>query len=152
MLLTSCSSCGPCLQIFSCIKELNASTKANVTTQEMGEDIEVLDSVAAAKANVFQSKVYNPYEDIPLDSKNRNRLLFHGTCKSCLNSFKIKGVYPVWRSNEMSSSNAFYVTNLIEQAITHVFYTLPRLPHLDKDPIIILVFSVDITVLHGDRT
>ena len=127
-----------------------------VNIQEGGEVAEggqgAKSSVAAAKANVFQSKAYNPYEDIPLDSKNRNRLLFHGTCKSCLNSFKIKGVYLVWRSNEKSSSNAFYVTNLIEQAITHVFYTLPRLPHLDKDPIIILVFSVDITVLHGDRT
>jgi hypothetical protein len=51
----------------------------------------------------------------------------------------------------MSPDRAFYVTNSIEQAMAHVLYLCPRLTALDVDPIIILVFSVDVAVLHGDR-
>jgi len=41
----------------------------------------------------------------------------------------------------MSSDRAFYVSNLIEQAVAHVLYVCPRLTTLDVDPIVILVFS-----------
>jgi len=51
----------------------------------------------------------------------------------------------------LSSGKAFYVTNSIEQAVAHVLYVCPRFDGLDVDPIVILVFSVDITVLHGDH-
>ena len=99
----------------------------------------------------LQSKAYDPYEKIPLDSENKTRMLFHGTRRSRLPRFQANGVDPQWRPNEMSSDPAFYVTNSIEQAVAHVLYVCPRPTTLDVDPIIILVFSVDVTVLHGDR-
>jgi hypothetical protein len=58
---------------------------------------------------------------------------------------------PVWRPNELCAGQAFYVTNSIEQAIAHALYVCPRPPFLDVDPIVVLVFSVDVTVLHGDQ-
>jgi hypothetical protein len=98
----------------------------------------------------LQSKAYDPYEEIPLDSENKTRMLFHGTRRSRLPRFQVNGIDPEWRPNEMSSDRAFYVTNSIEQAVAHVLYVCPRLTALDVDPIVILVFSVDIAVLHGD--
>jgi hypothetical protein len=46
----------------------------------------------------------------------------------------------------------FYLTNSIEQAVAHVLYVCPKLAvtGLDIDPIVILVFSVDVAMLHGD--
>ncbi|KIM88762.1 hypothetical protein PILCRDRAFT_85270 [Piloderma croceum F 1598] len=70
----------------------------------------------------LQSKAYDPYEEIPLDSKNKTRMLFHGTHRSRLLRFQVNGINPEWRPNEMSSDRAFYVTNSIEQAVAHVLY------------------------------
>ena len=98
----------------------------------------------------LQSKAYNPYEEIPIDSENKTRMLFHGTRRSCLPRFQVNAIDPEWRPNEISSDRAFYLTNSIEQAVAHVLYVCPRLTALDVDPIVILVFSVDVPVLHGD--
>jgi hypothetical protein len=99
----------------------------------------------------LQSKAYNPYEEIALAYGNKTRMLFHGTRKSHLHTFKTNGVDPQWRVNELSSDCAFYTTNSIEQAVAHVLYVCPVPTHWDVDPIVILVFSVDVTVLHGDQ-
>jgi hypothetical protein len=98
----------------------------------------------------LQSKAYDPYEEIPIDSENKTRMLFHGTRRSRLPRFQVSGIDPEWRPNEMSSDRAFYLSNSIEQAVAHVLYLCPRLTALDVDPIVILVFSVDVAVLHGD--
>jgi hypothetical protein len=97
----------------------------------------------------LQSKAYDPYEEVTLDDKKKTRLLFHGTRKSQIFNFGINGVDPIWRPNELCAGRAFYVTNSIEQAIAHALYVYPRPPDLDVDPTVILVFSVDVTVLHG---
>ena len=97
----------------------------------------------------LQSKAYNPCEEVSPVDEQKTRILFYGTRKSRLPSFEDHGVAPVWRANELCGTRAFYVTNSIEQAIAHVLYTCPKPPDLDVDPIIILVFSVDIPVLHG---
>jgi hypothetical protein len=65
-------------------------------------------------------------------------------------SFKANGINPRWGPNEMSSEPAFYLTNSIEQVVAHLLYVCPKLTGLDIDPIIILVFSVDVAMLHGD--
>ena len=97
----------------------------------------------------LQSKAYDPYEEVMPNDEQKTRILFHGTRKSRLHNFEDHGVAPIWRANELCAGRAFYVTNSIEQAIAHVLYTCPGPPDLDVDPIIILVFSVDIPVLHG---
>ena len=97
----------------------------------------------------LQLKAYDPYEEIMPNDQEKNRILFHGTRRSRLPNFEDHGVAPVWRPNELCSGRAFYVTNSIEQAIAHVPYACPRPPDLDADPIIILVFSIDIPILHG---
>jgi hypothetical protein len=51
----------------------------------------------------LQSKAYDPYREIPLDSENKTRILFHGTRRSRLPRFQVNGIDPEWRSNEMSS-------------------------------------------------
>ena len=57
-----------------------------------------------------------------------------------------------WRPNGLCPDQAFYTTNLVEQAVADVLYGCPQ-PTLDiVDPIVILVFAVDVTVLHGDRS
>lgn len=101
----------------------------------------------------LQSKAYNPYEEISLNDENKIRLLFHGTRTSYLSEFKRKGVAGKvqWRPNGLCPDQAFYTTNLVEQAVADVLYGCPQ-PTLDiVDPIVILVFAVDVTVLHGDR-
>ena len=40
----------------------------------------------------IQSKAYDPYEEISLDSENKTRMSFHGTRKSRLHRFKTNGV------------------------------------------------------------
>jgi hypothetical protein len=97
----------------------------------------------------LQLNAYDPYEEIMPNNEEKTRFLFHGTRRSRLPSFEDHGVAPVWRPNELCCGRAFYVTNSIEQAVAHVLYACPRPPDLDVDPIIILVFSVDIPILHG---
>jgi len=102
----------------------------------------------------LQSKAYNPFEEISLNDENKTRLLFHGTRKSYLSEFEYNGVAGKvqWRPNELCPDRAFYTTNSIEQAVADVLYGCPQPTHMDiVDPIVILVFAVDVTVLHGDR-
>lgn len=102
----------------------------------------------------LQSKAYNPYEEISLNDENKTRLLFHGTRESYLSEFKCNGVAGKvqWRPNELCPDRAFYTTNSVEQAVADVLYGCPQPTHLDiVDPIVILVFAVDVMVLHGDR-
>lgn len=107
----------------------------------------------------LQSKAYNPYEEISLNDENKTRLLFHGTRKSYLSEFKDNGVDKdndgvdkvQWWPNELSAHRAFYTTNSVDQAVADVLYGCPHPAHLDVDPIVILVFAVDVTVLHADQ-
>ena len=98
----------------------------------------------------LQSKAYDPYEEAAIDSEKKTRMLFHGTRQSRLSRFQVNGIDPEWRPNELSPDCTFYLTNSIEQAVAHVLYVCPRLTPSDVDPIVILVFSVDVSVLHGD--
>ena len=100
---------------------------------------------------VLQKNAYDPSEEITALNKNKKRLLFHGTRKSNMFRFRFSGVEPTCRPNEMSDGPAFYTTNSIQQAVAHVLYAHPNVKDLTVDPIVVLVFSVDITVLHGDQ-
>lgn len=122
------------------------STKQRSTIQQAAQ-IFLSDPIV----NNLQSKAYNPYENVTVNDQQKTRLLFHGTRKSRIRNFEVYGVAPVWRPNELCAGQAFYVTNSIEQAIAHVLYVCPRPPDLDVDPIVVLVFSVDVTILHGDQ-
>ncbi|KIM47497.1 hypothetical protein M413DRAFT_201399 [Hebeloma cylindrosporum] len=100
----------------------------------------------------IQSKAYDPYDEILTTTPDRKRYPFHRTRKSKLTRFKQNGVYPEYRQNELCDGVAFYTTNSIKQAITHVFYVSPKLINSAVDPIIVLMFSIDVSILHGYRT
>jgi hypothetical protein len=92
-------------------------------------------------AQRLQSRAYRPYEHVPFDAADKNRLLFHGTRKSCLQRFQLEGVLPRWAPNEMCSGRAFYVTNSIEQAVAHVLFVCskrfkPASVFMDPSPVI----------------
>lgn len=90
--------------------------------------------------------MYNPIEE-----EEKIVRLYHGTQSSSLESFKRKGIASCSfkNENEFSASVGFYLTNSLQQAFEHPVHTHPG--KLTNDPLSVLVFNVDIKVLHGEK-
>lgn len=75
--------------------------------------------------------------------------LYHGTRSSSLFAFKSIGIVPTLRRNEFSVGPSFYVSNSLRHAYEH-----PLHKHVSQgvDPVSVLVFEVDVAVLHGDKS
>lgn len=86
--------------------------------------------------------LYNPH-----NSQSRKVLLYHGTRSSSLSQFKKRGIDPPPRRNEFSRDTAFYVSNSIRHAYEHPMHTHPA--RCIADPICVLVFELDASVLNG---
>lgn len=87
-------------------------------------------------------KVYNPNT-----CESGSVFLFHGTRNRHLDSFQRRGIFPLFNRNEFSMREAFYVSNSIRQTFEHSLHH--HLSTSTTDTIIVILFEVDVRVLHG---
>ncbi|MCO5578088.1 hypothetical protein L7F22_031926 [Adiantum nelumboides] len=84
----------------------------------------------------------------PFYSQRRRVLLYHGTRSFSLGSFKSKGIFPKLRPNEFSVTYVFCTSNSLRQAFEH---PNKHVAGNTVDPVSVLVFEVDVAVLHGEK-
>lgn len=86
----------------------------------------------------------------PCDDEDKKVCLYHGTRTSMLESFRRHGIQPPFRRNEFSAKEAFYVSNSVQSAVEHPLHNHPGKESM-VDPLAVLVFHVDIGILHGEK-
>ncbi|KAJ6584608.1 hypothetical protein B0H19DRAFT_1105731 [Mycena capillaripes] len=80
------------------------------------------------------------------DSPQPQSLLFHATRSTHLRRFKEGGVYPPVTNNELSTRQAFYLSNSLANSVAHAL-TYQHVPNPRDKPIVVFVFVVDSDIM-----